>query len=320
MAGRHERRTAPADPARRRLSPRRLRRTGRKSSRAPRGVHVVEPRGDVRRHRTGQAYFGRLGHRLHLESLCPGTPSLRRGPRRGLRHEPQFRTARRHAPRPHAALRRDGRKHHRHGQTPRTGHPLYIYRRLHGRIPAGQGRMAGPRGRALRPARGRGRHAATDRPGLPGPESTPRPGCTAPEGDAQHPLPRHLVPALIAELHDPPDRGCRRGVRLHEERFGHVGGRRHGGGLPAGQRRRFLAQRRSLQHAGGTDGPEPEIFRHSGRAQPERLQQQPPPNPGRRFRLLGIGRRTPRPRAARPADDLLGRQRPDLLLQTPRIR
>lgn len=27
-----------------------------------------------------------------------------------------------------------------------------------------------------------------------------------------------------------------------------------------------------------------------------------------------------RPRAARPADDLLGRQRPDLLLQTPRIR
>ena len=55
-------------------APCRLRRTGRKSSRAPRGVHVVEPRGDVRRHRTGQAYFGRLGHRLHLESLCPGTP------------------------------------------------------------------------------------------------------------------------------------------------------------------------------------------------------------------------------------------------------
>ena len=131
--------------------------------------------------------------------------------------------------------------------------------------------MAGPRGRALRSARGRCRHAATDRPGLPVPESTPRPGCAAPESDAQHPLPRHLVPALHTELHDPPDRGCRRGVRLHEKRFGHVGGRRHGGGLPAGQRRRFLAQRRRLQHAGGTDGPEPEIFRHSGRTQTERL-------------------------------------------------
>ncbi len=55
-----------------------------------------------------------------------------------------------------------------------------------------------------------------------------------PQSDAQHPLPRHLVPAFIAQLHDPPDRGCRRGVRLHEERFGHVRGRRHGGGLPAG--------------------------------------------------------------------------------------
>ena len=311
MAGRRNRRTIPAGAARRCRSPFRFRGTDRQSPRAARSLHVVEPCGDVRRRRTGPARRGRFGHRLHLESLCPGAPPLRRGPRRGLRHEPRFRTARGHASRHHPALRRDGREHRHHGQAPRTEHTLYIHRRLRRRVAAGQSRMARCRRGALRPAPGRRRHAAADRPGLRSPAVAARTGRQTSEGDAEHPLPRHVVHAVVAQLHDPPYRGRRRGIRLYREHVGRFGGGRSGRGLPAGQCLGHLDQRRRLQHPRRADRSKPQVRRHPRRPQPPGLQQQRPPDSGRGFRLLGIGRRAPRCRVARPAHDPLRRQRAD---------
>ncbi len=167
VAGRRNRRTIPAGPARRRQSPFRFRGTGRKSSRAARGVHVDRAwRCSTPSDRP--AHRGRLGIDYISNPYVREHRLLRRGPRRGLRHEPRFRTA--------AAMRPDlmllygvTGEHHRHGQTPRTGHPLYMMGDYMEESPAGQGRMAGPRGGALRPAPGRRRHAAADRPGSRGP-------------------------------------------------------------------------------------------------------------------------------------------------------
>ena len=190
---------------------RRFRRPDRESPRTPCGLHVVEPRSHVRRHRSDTPRLRRLRNRLHFQRLCQRTPLLRRSPRRGLRHEPQLRTARRHATRPDAAVRRHGRKHRRHGQTPRTGHTLYICRRLHGRIAAGQSRMADGRRRTLqRPRPGR-RNLRRHRRALRSHQNRRRRFRTRrpPQSDAQHPLPRHLVHAFVAQFHDPPDRGRR---------------------------------------------------------------------------------------------------------------
>ena len=73
---------------------------------------------------------------------------------------------------------------------------------------------------ALRPAPGRRRHAAADRPGLRSPAVAARTGRQTSEGDAEHPLPRHVVHAVVAQLHDPPYRGRRRGIRLYREHVG----------------------------------------------------------------------------------------------------
>ncbi len=90
---------------------------------------------------------------------------------------------------------------------------------------------------------------------------------------------------------------------LHEERFGHVGGRRHGGGLPAGQRPPISGSTSGpLQHAGGKlTAPEPEIFpAFPGRAQPER-----PNNNNRRQNPAG----------GFPTSGKSGVVRPDLVLR-----
>ena len=72
------------------------------------------------------------------------------------------------------------------------------------------------------------------------------------------------------------------------------------GGLPAGFGRRHVDQRRPVQYPGRTHGPEPQVRGRPRRSQPAGLQQQPPPDPCRRLRFLGVGRHTPRPGAARP--------------------
>lgn len=110
-----------------------------------------------------------------------------------------------------------------------------------------------------------------------------------PESDAQHALPRHLVHALVAEFHGAPDRRRRRRIRLHEKRLGHLGRRRPRGGLPAGFGRRHVDQRRPVQYPGRTHGPEPQVRGRPRRSQPAGLQQQPPPDPCRRLRFLGVG-------------------------------
>ena len=92
----------------------------------------------------------------------------------------------------------------------------------------------------------------------------------------------------------------RRRIRLHEKRLGHLGRRRPRGGLPAGFGRRHVDQRRPVQYPGRTHGPEPQVRGRPRRSQPAGLQQQPPPDPCRRLRFLGVGRHTPRPGAARP--------------------
>lgn len=218
LAGGRQRRAAPAHPARGGQSPGGPRRPGRESPRAARRLHVFEPRGHVRRPGRGAAHLRCFGHRLHQQHLRQRTPLLRRSARRGIRHQPQLRTAGLHAARPRPALRRDGRKYRRHGQAPRTGHSLYIYRGLYGRVASGQGRMAdGGRRTVQRPRQGcrdfpRNRRTL-QRAQEPNRQSSPEP---PPESHAQHALPRHLVHALVAEFHGAPDRRRRRRIRLHK--------------------------------------------------------------------------------------------------------